>query len=212
MKKLQVIAGLVIGASLSNGLAAEDLIQSERPFSSGATVKSETREMFSKTRTIKTEEGELNGVKYRFYYSDGSGTFAAEQGNKVDITESAFENWDTRCIKDAMTDEVACRAFFRDFALLVTQAGDMKIVVGSDHYPGSNVALRIDDGVPMVAPSAAQFSAAQSKQLAESLRNGQTVKLRYQEWPYEANVDKSFTLHGYEEVYAFLQWAVTNAR
>lgn len=182
-----------------------NLIVSETPFSPGGAVSNLELDLLTKIRVSKVEQGEINGVLYRFYYSDGSGTFAGAPGNNLNTSNT---NWSVRCDKDAMSEKVSCYAVTRDFGVFVNTDGTEQILIGVDHYPGSTVAIRVGSAAPVEAGAKTQFDPQQSKALLDRMKNGTQVVTRYQEWPRKFNKDQAFTLYGVEEVRAYLHWAV----
>ncbi len=184
------------------------LIKSDLPFSQAGEVKLLELDLLDKVRVNKIEEGSVNGVRYRFFYADGSGTFAGTKGNSLAKGERKAANWSVGCDKDSMNDKVHCFAVNRDLGLFVNADGSHFLLIGSQHYPGSEVAVRFGDSQPIAADSKQQFSAEQSAELIGRLKNGETVSTRFQQWPYEQHIDKTFELYGFDEVYSYLQWAV----
>jgi hypothetical protein len=203
-----VIAFASLSAQAQEKVTTANIIEADAPFSSGGAVKLDEMRLLTEVRVHKVEGGSLNGVRYRFYYTDGSGTFAGAKGNSLASTERAQDNWSTSCSKDAMNDSVRCYATIRDLMVAVHKDGSHYLVVGSDHYPGSDVAIRLDKSAPLVVSSKVQYAPPQSNQILGRLKNGMTVSTRYQEWPYKGYKDSTFELYGFEEVYSYLQWAV----
>lgn len=212
---MRMIVSMALCAVISQALALErvekpDLIEAASPFSEQGKVEKNEMRLHSRVEVSRVESGDLNGVKYRFWYADGSGTFAGTRGNSLSLTERTQSNWATRCVKDAMNDSVRCMATTRDLTLSVRKDGSYFVVIGSDHYPGTDVAIRIGKSIPVTASSEVQFRPPKSSQLLEQMRNGVTITTRYQEWPYKEYRDSTFELYGFDEVRSYLQWAVKN--
>lgn len=208
-----LLFGLVI--MCGNGAALErvekpNLIQSKVPFSANGKVEKQETRLSKTIEVTTTESGQLNGVSYRFWYTDGSGSFAGKKGNKLAIEERRAENWSVRCLKDAMDDSVRCAATIHDLTVSVGKSGSDYVWVGSDHYPGTDVAIRVGGGVPSVASSNGQYGPMLSKQLIEEFKQGVAVTTRFQQWPYTAYKDVTFDLYGFDEVYSYMKWAVKN--
>ncbi|HTN31800.1 MAG TPA: hypothetical protein VL178_13405 [Pseudomonas sp.] len=184
-----------------------NLVSSDTPFSKGGTVSLQELDLLTKIRVSKIEQGEVSGVKYRFYYSDGSGSFAGAPGNDLKSSERAT-NWSVKCDKDAMTEKVSCYAITREFGIFAYPDGSELIALGVNHYPGSKVAVKVGTATPLEADARIQFDATQSKALLARMKNGTQIVTRYQEWPSKRNKDQVFTLFGVEEVRSYLQWAV----
>lgn len=63
------------------------------------------------------------------------------------------------------------------------------ISIGSDHYPDSNITIRIDKNKPITAPAKAGFSKDQTKAILEQMNKGDAMLTRYNEWPYQHDFD-----------------------
>ena len=184
-----------------------NLIVSETPFHESGTVILQELELLTQIRVSKIEQGDMNGVKYRFYYTDGSGSFAGAPGNELKSTERAT-NWSVKCDKDVMTEKVSCYAITRSFGIFAYPDGSELIALGVNHYPGSKVAVKVGAAAPVEADSRIQFDSKQSRALLDRMKNGTQIVTRYQEWPHKRNTDQVFTLFGVEEARAYLHWAV----
>jgi len=205
------LAVVAFAATAKETVVKPQLIRSAEAFSSAGVVSLSETELHTKTEVNKVESGQLNGVSYHFYYTDGSGRFAGTKGNTLDIMEPTRGNWSVRCNKDTMDDSVDCSARLGSLAVLVKKGGGHYVFVGSDHYPGTDVAIRLGDSKPLIAAGEIQFGAARSEEILLGLKNGMKVSTRYQEWPNKYFTDEAFELYGFEEVYAYLQWAAEHA-
>tara|TARA_B110000238_G_scaffold9522_1_gene9697 strand:+ start:1698 stop:2477 length:780 start_codon:yes stop_codon:yes gene_type:complete len=195
--------------------AQTDLIKKESPLTPSGKVKCiigfNYLTLDSNTKD-KIESGSLNlsgrrnaNVKYRIYYSDGGGSV---QGLKTNNTWSSMgssnENWGTGCYKDEMDDTRYCQLSKEGLAVGIWKDGSSFITIGHSHYPGSNVTLRIDKGKPIIKSEEHSFTNAQSDDIINALKSGKTVLTRYQEWPYQRNIDTSVDLYGFIEAWSLL--------
>ena len=147
--------------------------------------------------------GALNGVTY-FYRSSPSGLFATEPS--ADWQQMSGRNsWRVECARDAMDDSVVCRLTREDLVLVFADPGGVVVLVGRSHYPGSAVALRIDQEVRL-RTAAPGFLGLQASEIVDQLLVAGSVTTRYQEWPYRSNVDKTIQLYGFKEALSFLHW------
>ena len=162
----------------------------------------------------KVEHGVLNGVHYRFYYKDGSGTFAGTNGNVGNVMEPSDSNWSVGCSKDVMNDLIQCYMHMRHLWIFTYPSGATTIHVGTEHFPNSTAALRIEKGTPYTAPAGSDgmFNKQVSTKIIRNLSNGRMVATRYMEWPYESWVDEQWTLFGFEEAYKYIQWATQHIK
>lgn len=146
----------------------------------------------------RIETGTLNGVKYRFYYSDGSGSVQGLPTNVLDVLKDKYnENWSLGCKQDGMSDTHYCRMSRASLMVGVSGASSYFVQVGNDHFPGSAIAMRIDEAAPITAPAEPGFSPKQEAALVAAMNGGTSVLTRYVEWPYESNKDRSISLFGF---------------
>ena len=86
----------------------------------------------------------------------------------------------------------------------VRKNGTPFIVIGRDHFPKSNIAIRIDQQTPISANAEDGFTSAQVSQIIEQLKSGSKALTRYQEWPYEKNKDQALDLYGFPEAWEII--------
>lgn len=210
------VAGLAAGLAailISSAAIAQErvimplLIQTNEPFSVDGVVSSSETNWGSRVEISKKEVGSIDGISYRIFYRDGSGAFAGKKGHTLAIMEDSRDNWSVRCSKDSMSDAVQCSANTRDLTVVVVKGGAAYLYVGAEHFPGSDVAIRLGSEPPVIVSSDAQFGRAASEQLISHMRDGVLVSTRYQRWPYERSVDQAFELYGFEQVMSYLKWA-----
>ena len=189
---------------MSNASAESNLIYSETSFLQDGKVE------LSKDGQ-KTESGVLNGVDYKFYYTDGSGSFSGARGETLD---SISGTWNVNCRKDAITDEKMCYMYFQDLWIFIDGKGRPTVSVGSNHYPSSTVAIRIDKAAPIVASSknGGSFANGKSMKIIDSLKNAKSITTRYEKWPSEYPIDSSWEIYGFNEAYRYLNWAIKHIR
>lgn len=155
----------------------------------------------------RTETGTYKNIKYRFYYTDGSGTIQGDENSTLDtIKDLHIKNWSTSCKKDAMDDKHWCTLTKEDVTFGIWKNGTYFINVGHSHYPRSKVTLRVDKNQPISISSDGEFSKKQIESLLSQIKNGQDIISRYQEWPYESNIDKTTSLYGFNAA-----WEILNA-
>lgn len=151
---------------------------------------------------LRIESGEYMGVKYRFHYSDGSGTVQGLEGNNLDIlTDPANTNWIIICKADGMDDTAWCAIQKDNISVTVWKDGSPLVSVGNYHFPGTSYSLRVDGMEVFEAKENKGFSRAETSKIIEQLNNGNSVLTRYVEWPYENYVDKRTDLFGLSLAY-----------
>ena len=204
MRTLLLLLALSCPA-LCQAVGKQAPIRTNSPFSPNAQVlKDEQGQII--------EHGAINGVKYRVYYTDGSGSFLGKKGGTLDWTEYQ-ENWRVGCRKDAMSDEVSCSASVHDLHLSIVNWRGGKFlyvaIIGSNHYPGSKVAIRFDRETPILGGRINGYAFENAETIMARLAKAETVTTRYQKWPYRAPVDRTWEVYGAKEVIDYLKWAVT---
>lgn len=153
----------------------------------------------------RTEEGTYKGLNYRIFYTDGGGEVQGLATNTLEYTKDKYgTNWSTKCKKDEMDDTHWCALSRGGLSVGIWKDGSYFVTVGSQHYPRSKIAVRVDKNEPIVASADTGFSDAQPLQIIEQFMSGNSVLTRYQEWPYERNKDNSFDLFGFKEAWEIL--------
>jgi hypothetical protein len=220
--------------TLSQVQSSPYLISSETPFSDKGIVRLQpdpecakiyqTTEDFRtdkeklKLKTcvpIKTESGNLNGIAYDFFYSDGSGLFAGTPGNVLDSTEAWESNWKVGCEKDAITDQKTCSMQRGDLRVWLDSKGRSEIYIGASHYPGSLVVLRIDKTSPLTINSRifnGSFGYRESPWIIKRIATAKSITTRYQKWPDQNYQDETTSTYGFNESLAFIRWAVVRIK
>lgn len=141
------------------------------------------------------EEGSLDGVPYRFFHEDGSGFVG---------------DWIVECDRDAMTDRRVCWTNRDDLWVYAAPNSKGIVSVGDEHFPGSQVHLRIGSSKPFSASSKnnGDFAAATSATIMRRLLASENVTTRYMRWPYKEWVDHTTSLKAFAQVWRYLNWAV----
>jgi len=164
---------------------------------------------------LKRETGTLNGVAYTFYYSDGSGGFASIANSALERADYAINSWRVGCEKDAITDERTCHVDRGDLRVWADSRGRMEIYIGSSHYPGSPVWIRIDKAAPLAINSRTfngSFGYRASPAIISKISRAKTITTRYQKWPYTDYEDESWDNYGFKEAVAYIRWAVSKIK
>jgi len=157
-------------------------------------------------KRLRIEEGILENVKFRIYYTDGSGTIQGLPTNTLSvIKDKSGSNWDISVRIDKMDDTHFCFLSRGDLVVGIWKDGAPFVRVGSSHYPNSNIAVRVDKNEPVSAPEKTGFTNAQAARIVEQLSKGKSLLTRYQEWPNQSYKDKSIELFGFPQAWAILQ-------
>lgn len=183
--------------SYSNNLPIQDgkdVNKIKKPLFEGGKIKG------------KKETGTFKGLKYRIY-SDKSGVIQGLPENTLDFSsyEEFGTNWLLGCKIDEMNDTHFCYLDRKDLRVGIGQDGKTFIWIGNNHYPDSNIALRVDKNKPITASEERGFTESQSLEIIEQLKKGTSVLTRYNKWPYQSNEDQSFKTFGFPQAWEMLQ-------
>lgn len=156
---------------------------------------------------IKTETGNINGIHYKIYYEDGSGSF----GDKDNLLNN---NWDVKCVKDKITDSKVCSMNKESLHVYAHGNGKSIVSIGHDHFPNSSVTIRIEGNPPITtsAKNDGDFPAKLSDGIITKLKSSKEATTRYMEFPYQTWVDKVVETQGFNETYAYIKWAVKHIK
>lgn len=101
----------------------------------------------------------MNGIAYDITRS-GSGTVAGVESSDLTTATADFD-WHLRCDENTIDDTRICVAERRGVGISIDERGDLRLHVGTNHSPGSEIAIRIDRGVPVRADERIGFSLKQ---------------------------------------------------
>lgn len=184
-----------------------------RFYDQGKLVKEKQMGRTGKYEISMSEEGKIGNVRYRFWLSDGSGTFQGEPDNTLDlIKDNSDSNWSLRCDRDNMTDKVTCSATKYDLTVSYFDNGSKRVSLGSNNYPDSAIYARIDNGSVMQGPGDGYFALNDGKDIISALLSGKTVNTQWQEWPYQSNKEGSVSGYGFKEVSDYMNWVLTQKK
>ena len=153
----------------------------------------------------RSETGTIRGIKYRFFYGDGSGTVQGDKSSSLDYDKDKhLHNWGTLCVVDGMDDTHWCYIQKRYLKIGIWRDGSPIIHVGEKHFPSSQIAVRVDKDTPISATENVGFNPEQIIEMLASFKRGQNVLVRYQEWPNKFNKDTNIDLYGFNEAWEIL--------
>lgn len=154
----------------------------------------------------RVETGVLNGIKYRFYYTDGSGSVQGLTENVLDVLKDKNgENWSIRCRKDEMNDTHYCAMTRQALTVGAFDTSSHFVSVGSEHFPGSSIVARVDKQDPVTAAAKSGFTTSQETSLIAAMSSGTSVLTRYVQWPYQTNKDKKISLYGFKSALEIIE-------
>jgi len=151
----------------------------------------------------RSEVGSYDGLRYSIFYESGIGSV---QGVPDDPVKGRVlgEDWGFWCELDEFDDLHTCILRRDDLRIVLTKDGSPLVIVGSDHYPDSEVAIRFDKDEALMASETIQFSGESAELIIKRLRTAKRVLTRYQEWPYQKNLDNSFEPYGFEQAWEMM--------
>ncbi|MGK5080490.1 hypothetical protein [Janthinobacterium sp. HLX7-2] len=196
------IFSLVTLPIILGSAVAQEIPKSSGPFAPGASVN-----VGDSGKLVET--GILNKIAYSAYYSDGSASFSGGENRTLDYSD----DWSVGCTKDSMTDAKACQLHRKNLWIFIPAKGSPLVSVGSDHFPGSSVSVRLGADAPITSSSPnGYFSAKQSTAIISKLQRSDKISTRYMEWPHNYYADETWAIYGFNEAFQYAKWAVKNIR
>jgi len=203
MKTLLIILAVTLN-TVAQSKPKPTAIQAGGPFSREG-------EILVDDRLGKTERQIKGGVKYEIYYADASALILAKEGGHLASLEYN-DKWHIRCNKDAMDDQISCSAHVYDLSISIVKRSPRSplyvVMIGHNHYPGSRVAIRLDDDPPIISGPSQPFAFDNPNVILSRMASAKVVTTRYQKWPNSWNVDNKWNLYGFDVVMRYLKWAI----
>jgi hypothetical protein len=140
-------------------------------------------------RDVCREVGSFNGTTYHVW-GDGSGTVQAHGATSDDARE-----WRIHCSFDRIDDTHFCALSAGNISVRVTGSKPVVFVdVGHDHYPETEVAIRVDENEPWERREDGHWSGDTHFLIALQLVDGNEVMTAYAEWPSSAQKHRVMNL------------------
>lgn len=185
-----------------------EMLSLDAPLVEGGVIECRVRRGIRNPRGYelsRVEKGIYSGLKYRIWYSDGSGVIQGDPESTLEtMADLHLENWSFSCKADEIDDSHWCSMRKKGISVGVWKDGSGVVSVGHSHYPGSSVTIRVDKNAPITKSEDSSFSQSQTKEILDQLRAGTSAVTRYQEWPYQSNKDTRVDLFGFAEGFEFL--------
>ena len=105
--------------------------------------------------------------------------------------------WTASCTRDQVEDRQVC-LMTSEITIATDFGSNVVISWGSEHYPGSDLVYRIDDGVADRFPAAGAYQRDYDLLLTRMLI-GSTMRHRWFDWPYEDKHDATTDLRQFED-------------
>jgi|GEM_PF-4089822 len=173
------------------------------------------------------EDGIFNGVAYRIYYLDGSGTFEGVMGNGLERVwnknKSAVEglkdiadmkkNWMVGCREDAV-DILTCIMVIPGMSILVNTKGQKIVAIhGDDGDPrGQTVGIRFDNGAKYEGGNDSWLVGATADQIIDGLKTAKKVTTSFRRHGYSMNRTRTLYLYGFNETFTYVNWVVNKCK
>lgn len=162
-------------------------------------------------KEVRVAKGKVGEISFRYYPSDFSALFQGTPDVSVEGSSALDkQHWSVNCNVDKFSDIRTCyiRHYQGELWIFADPSG-VWVSVGTENYPGSNVAVRVDGGKPVGSRRGSDdFDKKTSAQIIAQFRKGQTVVSRYMRWPYKSFVDTEESLFGIGAAIDYVQWAV----
>ncbi|MFH7326259.1 hypothetical protein [Desulfurivibrio sp. C05AmB] len=185
---------------------ADELITIQGPLLPGGKIFCRVTHYVEYNVRSRIEEGTYNNLKYRFWYSNGSGAVQGLPTNTLDYEQDKYgTNWSLGCQKYQADDAYWCSLYKPALRVVITKDASYLVSVGRSHYPGSSITVRVDDNEPIQETGKTVFSKQQSAAIVEQLKRGESVLTRYQEWPHREDKDEVIDLFGFKEALAIME-------
>lgn len=146
--------------------------------------------------------GDAGEVHFRVKAPDWSSTMSAYFTTYLPEIDDIVGPWAVSCDQDPIEDTRSCRVSREDLAVYVDSEANRFVWVGYDHFPGSEVAIRVDTGTPLRAEEHG-WSATRAESVIRALRLGREARTRFIRWPYRSPVDGEVDLRGFSAAHSW---------
>lgn len=86
------------------------------------------------------------------------------------------------------------------------------ISVGTRKYPGSLIAIRIDDNEPFRAFEKDNFKGEEALKIINQLKIAKQITTRYTKFPSPGSTDDTFEVYGFNEAFQYINWAFSKIK
>jgi TonB family protein len=125
-------------------------------------------------------------------------------GRALEVERRTFGDWTARCETDKMTDAKKCLVLSKPVAFGFLDGRLQIVLVGTKHYPGSQVMLRIDSEPPLSTKEPG-FTGKQADEILNRFTgNADRIRTRYREWPGRF-VDSELSTRGVADALAYVR-------
>mgnify|MGYP003384490576 CR=1 FL=1 len=200
LRKTQLAAALVASLAVhATGLAAETMSMAEGTKYRDSDVKLDGYIGF---------QGAIGDVTYEY------GITQARFATTAERRKIYSEPWTVDCYRELLKRTRWCFVRSGQLWIHVPERGGRSVTIGTDHFPGSTVSIRIDDG-PVQTFSAqgdGELPAPATTRTIAALTKGRVAVTRFMKWPHRTWKDEETDLGGLREALDFASWAFKNMR
>lgn len=208
----------LIFAVASNGQEIRSLLDRNEKFTANGKISEDDLYGFPTYH----EDGVLNGVAYRIYFLDGSGTFEGVKGNGIERkwnkNKTAAEglkdiadmkkNWMISCREDGV-DDLVCGMVIPGISVLIDTKGQEIVAVHGEGDPrGAVVGLRLDNGANFAGGKGSQFVGATATQIVEGLKSAKRVTTSFRGPNARTSITKTIDLYAFGEAFTYINWVI----
>ena len=161
----------------------------------------------AKLQNLKNSLSNNKNLKddYKLFYDISSLNFddfkqklENQKSRDKEIEKIKNPDWKHNCKKDRFTNDRSCFLYNKDLSIIYLN-GRFGVVIGGNHFPGSNGSLKIDNN-PTLNANEGKFLTNPSR-IIDQLKNGKIAYTRYKKWPYEYNIDSDVKLNGFMKAF-----------
>ena len=123
------------------------------------------------------------------------------------VERQTFGGWTAQCEVDKMSDAKKCLVFSKPLFFGFTNGHLSIVIIGTKHYPGSQVMLRIDDEPPLSGQQPGFTGGQATKIMERCATDAQRIRTRYREWPTGSFVEGELSPKGFADALAYVRSA-----
>ena len=117
----------------------------------------------------------------------------------ISYDPSLLGDWSSSCKKDKFNNAKQCTLYrLRGQITVSVINGNYLVMVGSNHFPSSNSALKVDSNETLYGT---EGSIKNPRKAIEQLKSGKIAYTRFKEWPYQSNIDDEEPLDNFKEAF-----------
>ena len=117
----------------------------------------------------------------------------------ISYDPSLLGDWSSSCKKDKFNNAKQCTLYrLRGQITVSVINGNYLVKVGSNHFPSSNSALKVDSNETLYGT---EGSIKNPRKAIEQMKSGKIAYTRFKEWPYQSNKDDEEPLDNFKDAF-----------